>query len=228
MKKTLMILLSLMLTMPMMAQYRRPYARPSRPHFSRPVAVVRSDRYYNPVDIYVGIRVGGALATMISDDSYFDDNKMRAGVNAGMVIGFQMAPQLPLYFETGLLYVEKGGKNDSHGNDYSYSLNYLEMPMVLKFDCEVGDDMSIQPFFGGYVAAGVSGKIKDFRNRQAYSSYDDEGFKRFDAGLRMGCGFQFDHLYAEVGYDLGLANVGRKYFDTTRTGLLFATLGVNF
>ena len=209
MKKTLMILLSLMLTMPMMAQYRRPYARPSRPHFSRPVAVVRSDRYYNPVDIYVGIRVGGALATMISDDSYFDDNKMRAGVNS-------------------VLYVEKGGKNDSHGNDYSYSLNYLEMPMVLKFDCELDDGMSIQPFFGGYVAAGVSGKIKDFRNRQAYSSYDDEGFKRFDAGLRMGCGFQFDHLYAEVGYDLGLANVGRKYFDTTRTGLLFATLGVNF
>jgi hypothetical protein len=44
----------------------------------------------------------------------------------------------------------------------------------------------------------------------------------------MGCGFQFDHLYAEAGYDLGLTNVGREYFDRTHTSSLFATLGVNF
>ena len=230
MKKALMILLSLMLTMPLMAQYRRPHFRPSRSHFRpRPVAVVHSDHYYGgPTDIYVGFRVGGALSTLNSEDSYFDDGKMRTGIHAGMVIGFQTAPQVPLYFETGLLYVEKGGKCDSRSRDYTYSLNYLEIPMVLKFDCEVDGGVSIQPFFGGYIAAGVGGKIKDTYTRRNYSSYDDEGFKRFDAGLRMGCGFQFDHFYAEAGYDLGLTNVGREYFDRTHTSSLFATLGINF
>ena len=227
MKKTLMILLSLVLAMPMMAQYRRPYARPSRPHYSRPVAV-RSSNYYNPVDMYIGFRVGGALSTVNSDDTYLDGGSMRAGINAGMVVGFQVSPHVPLYFETGLSYVEKGGKGDNHGTKFTYSLNYLEMPVVLKYDCEIDGMMSIQPFFGGYMSIGIGGKIKDFQNRQAYSSYDDDGFKRFDAGLRVGCGFQFDHLYAEVGYDIGLANISQKYFDNTRTGSLFATIGVNF
>lgn len=39
---------------------------------------------------------------------------------------------------------------------------------------------------------------------------------------------QFDLLYAEVGYDIGLSNISQDYFDSTRTGSLFATVGVNF
>lgn len=220
-------MLSLMLTMSVTAQYRRPYVRPVRPHFSRPVHT-NYHHHSNPMDIYFGFRVGGALSTVSSEDSYFDGGTMKTGINAGMVVGFQMAPRMPLYFETGLLYVEKGGKGDSQGQKFTYDLNYLEMPMVLKSDLETGGGMSVQPFFGGYLSAGVGGKIKDFRHRQAYSSYDDEGFKRFDAGLRMGCGFQFNYLYAEAGYDLGLTNISHQYFDTTRTGTLFATVGVNF
>ena len=44
----------------------------------------------------------------------------------------------------------------------------------------------------------------------------------------MGCGFQFNYLYAEVGYDFGLSNISRDYFDDAHTGSLFATIGVNF
>ena len=225
MKKTMMILLSLMLTMPMMAQYRRPYAPPSRPHYVRPV---RTTHYYGPTDVYVGFRIGGAFSTVNSDDPYLDGGSLRAGLNAGMVVGMQLAPHVPLYFESGLSYVEKGGEGNNHGSKFTYSLNYLEVPVVLKYDCEIDRSMSIQPFFGGYFSAGVGGKIKDFGNRMAYSSYEDDGFKRFDAGLRVGCGFQFDHLYAEAGYDFGLANISRTYFDESRTGSFFATVGVNF
>lgn len=224
MKKTLMILLSLMLTMPMMAQYRRPYVRPSRPHYVR---TVRTSHYYTP-DFYVGFRVGGAFSTVNSDDPVLDGGSLRAGLNAGMVVGMQMAPQVPLYFETGLSYVEKGGEGSNRGSKFTYGLNYLEVPVVLKYDCEIDRSISIQPFFGGYFSAGVGGKIKNFDKRQAYSSFDDNAFKRFDAGLRAGCGFQFDHLYAEAGYDFGLANISRDYFDETRTGSFFATVGVNF
>jgi len=70
--------------------------------------------------------------------------------------------------------------------------------------------------------------VKDSYERQAYSSFDDDGFQRFDGGLRLGCGFQYDHLYLELGYDLGLANISQDSFNSAHTGSFFANLGVNF
>jgi hypothetical protein len=46
--------------------------------------------------------------------------------------------------------------------------------------------------------------------------------------VRLGCGLQFDHLYAELGYNIGLANVSRDDFNTAHTGCFFANVGVNF
>ena len=79
-----------------------------------------------------------------------------------------------------------------------------------------------------YYGLRIGGKIKDFGNRHAYSSFDDVGFKRFDGGVKVGCGLQYDYLYAEVGYDFGLSNISHDYFDTSHTGALSATIGVNF
>lgn len=67
---------------------------------------------------------------------------------------------------------------------------------------------------GGFVAAGVAGKIKDYGHRQAFNSFGDDGFKRFDGGVRLGCGLQYSHLYAELGYDIGLLLVGRVKIGT--------------
>ena len=218
-------MLSLMLTLPMMAQYGRPrnygstYGRSS---YTRPTY------RHNPVNSYVGFRIGGAFSTVNSDDKYLDGGTMRSGLNVGVVAGFQVAPHAPIYFETGLSYVEKGGKGSYDGSKFTYNLDYLEVPLLLKYDCRVDRDLSIQPFIGGYLAAGVGGKIKDFGHRQAYSSFDDDAFQRFDGGIKLGCGVQFNYLYAELGYDIGLANISRDYFDDAHTGSLFATIGINF
>ena len=218
-------MLSLMLTLPMMAQYARPrhygstYVRSS---------YTRTSYRHSPVNSYVGFRIGGAFSTVNSDDQYLDGGTMRSGLNVGVVAGFQVAPHAPIYFETGLSYIEKGGKGSYDGRKFTYNLDYLEVPLLLKYDYRVDRDLSIQPFLGGYVAAGVGGKIKDFGHRQAYSSFDDEGFKRFDGGIKLGCGVQFNFLYAELGYDFGLANISHDYFDDAHTGSLFATIGVNF
>ena len=225
MKRIMIAMLSLMLTLPMMAQYGRPrnygstYGRSS---YTRPTY------RHNPVNSYVGFRIGGAFSTVNSDDKYLDGGTMRSGLNVGVVAGFQVAPHAPIYFETGLSYVEKGGKGSYDGSKFTYNLDYLEVPLLLKYDCRVDRDLSIQPFIGGYLAAGVGGKIKDFGHRQAYSSFDDDAFQRFDGGIKLGCGVQFNYLYAELGYDIGLANISRDYFDDAHTGSLFATIGINF
>ena len=225
MKRIMIAMMSLMLTLPIMAQYGRP--RHYGSNYGRS-SYVRSSYRHSPVNSYVGFRSGGAFSTVNSDDQYLDGGTMRSGLNVGLAAGFQVAPQAPIYFETGLSYIEKGGKGSYDGRKFTYNLDYLEVPLLLKYDCRVDRDLSIQPFLGGYVSAGVGGKIKDFGHRQAYSSYDDDAFKRFDGGIKLGCGVQFNYLYAEVGYDIGLANISRDYFDDAHTGSLFATIGINF
>lgn len=221
-------LLAVLTVLPAVAQYpRRTYGHPVPPrrmYYENPAP--RS--YLSGLDWYFGLRLGGALATINSDDRYLGGGSVKAGLNLGLVAGIQMAPATPLYFETGMLYAEKGGKGSSGGHTFTCNLDYLEVPLLMKYQINTNRLTSIQPFAGVYAAVGVGGQIKDFDERHAYSSFDDEGFKRWDAGLRLGCGLQFDHLYAELGCDLGLANVSHDYFDTAHTTTFFANIGVNF
>ena len=221
MKRMMIALMSLALTVPALAQYGRPH------YYNRP-APSRYIPYQGSPEMYFGLRLGAAFSTVNSDDRYLDGGSMKTGLDIGTVVGFQLGYHSPVYFETGLSYVEKGGEGRYEGAKFTYGLNYLEMPLVVKYKADLAPGFSVQPFLGGYVAVGVGGKIKDFGHRQAYSSFDKEGFNRFDGGIKVGCGVQFQFLYAELGYDFGLANISHDYFDTSRTGSFFATIGVNF
>ncbi len=226
------ILLGIALTVPMLAQHvTRRYYPPRRPastyHYTQPRSY---GRYYSGLsgDTYYGLRVGLALSNVSSDDPYLDGSSVSSGVSMGVVAGFQLSPSAPLYFETGLSYTEKGGRGNYNGAKFTYDLNYLEVPLLLKYDYQSTPDMSVQPFIGGYLSGGVGGQVKDFGHRQAVSSFDDDFFKRFDGGLRLGCGLQFSHLYAEVAYDIGLSNICHDTFSTSRNGSLILSCGVNF
>ncbi len=184
-----------------------------------------------PTGNYYGFRVGFGLATVNSDSKYLDANKVRTGLNVGLAAGFLLTYQAPLYLETGLYYNEKGGKSTYNGDKFTYSLNYLEVPFVVKYRMPVGQGVTVEPFLGGFLSCGVDGKIKDFAQREAYGSFSDDyddNFKRFDGGLRLGCGLGVGNFYLEGSYDIGLANVGKDDFDDTHTGCFNLTVGVNF
>lgn len=186
--------------------------------------------YYGNRDAYYGFRIGPAFTTVNSDNEFLDGGKVQTGLNVGFAAGFGLTNRAPLYLETGLYYTEKGGKNDKKGLDYTYNLNYIEIPLVLKYVYNVDRNISVQPFVGGYLACGVGGKIKDFGEREAYSSFsdDDYAFRRFDGGLRMGIGLGIDMFYADLTYDLGLSNIGHDYFDESKNSALMLNVGVNF
>jgi hypothetical protein len=219
-------MLAMLTAMPSMAQYvRRPYGRPLTPAPRSYYDV--GYRRHSALDSYFGLRIGLGVASVSADDRSLDAGNPKAGLNLGFVAGLQVAPVTPLYLETGLSYIEKGGKGNYNGK-YTCSMNYLEVPLLVKYQHNFDRLTSIQPFAGLYCAAGISGNIKEQGQRKAYSSFSDTAFKRFDGGLRIGCGLQFDHLYAELGYDIGLANVSHDDFNTAHTGCFFANVGVNF
>ena len=202
----------------------------------RPMPRVRhTTTYYSPrnnsythTNAYYGLRIGMGISTILSNDHSLEGGTTRTGLNLGMAAGFQVAPSTPLYIETGLYYIEKGGERD-RDESLTYNLNYMEVPLLIKYQIGIDSNTSVQPFCGVYAALGVSGKKKDYMQRTASDAFEGaDGFKRYDGGLRLGCGLQVSHLYGEVGYDLGLADIGHDFFDRAHTSCIFASIGVNF
>lgn len=230
MNRLITLLAAILLTITASAQrngYRgsyRPSSSPARNTHSRPSRLDYSD---GP---YVGFRIGPTFSTVSSDDPYLDGGSMKTGLNVGIAAGTPIMFDTPLYLESGLYFTQKGGEGKALGSKFTYDLQYLEVPILLKYKCEIDHNASIQPFIGGYFAVGVGGKIKDFEYRQAYSSFSSssDAFKRFDSGLKFGCGAEFSPFYIEMAYDLGLTNICHDYFDTSKNGALTLSVGVNF
>ncbi|MBQ9230456.1 MAG: PorT family protein [Prevotella sp.] len=185
----------------------------------------RSRYNHNDTERYYGIRLGLNIASISSDASEFDTDS-RTGLAIGGVYGIQLSRNTPLWLEAGLMYSEKGGKTHIANDKVTYRLSYLQLPIVVKYSIDVDDDFFVQPFFGGYLALGLGGKVKNYGERESYDIFDN--LNRFDGGLRLGCGVEYRMMYAEIGYDLGLANIAQDDFDAARTHCLFMNIGVNF
>lgn len=226
MKKIAFLLMALLLiAMPSSAQH---YTQ-SR-YYNKQTGHLDYGRHYNDFpDSYFGFRIGPSFSYVNSDDSRLDGGNWQTGLNVGVVAGVALSNAQPLYLEGGLFYTEKGGKkNLANGKKMTYDLNYIEIPLVLKYKYNIDPHFSLQPFFGGYFASGVGGKIKNFEEREAENSFSKHNFQRFDGGLRIGCGVQYDMFYADLTYDIGLANICHDTFDKSRNGALQLNFGVNF
>lgn len=231
-QKTIAIVaLTIMMALPTQAQYNRNGYGQRSPYGSRPGAHATSPaggRWSAAPYTYYGFRLGVNGGTVNSDNAFYDAGAMKSGLNVGFNADILLTPTTPLFFETGLQYTEKGGKKSSGGSKMTYSLNYLEVPLVLKYQYKLDRNIALTPFLGGYLACGVGGKIKNQELRVAENAFSSNNFRRFDGGLRLGCGLMLDQLYVEVGYDAGLANISQDTFDTAHTGTVFANLGINF
>lgn len=235
MKKMIFSLVTLLITtMPSTAQnYKNSrYYNPTTGHLEynqRNGNNWRGDNVFNRNEPYFGFRIGPTFSYVNSDDSRLDGGNWQSGLNVGAVVGIPLTDRQPLYLETGLFYNEKGGKkNLSSGKKMTYDLNYLEIPVVLKYRYHVDSHLTIEPQVGGYFGIGVSGKIKNFEDREAEKSFNKSNFRRTDGGIRLGCGIGYDMFYADLTYDIGLANICHDTFDTSHNGALTLNIGVNF
>lgn len=216
MKKLFILILAGMMAAPSFAQF----------------GASRSRYNHDNTESYYGVRMGLTIASMSSDMAELDTDS-RTGWTFGGVYGLQLANSTPVWLEAGLSYSEKGGEskvNSPTVEKITYRMSYLELPVVVKYGFDIIDDLYIDPFIGGYMALGIGGKTKTYtRNvddRTSESTYNY--LNRFDAGLRVGCGVEYQMLYAELGFNFGITNIGKSDFDAVRNRNLFINVGVNF
>jgi hypothetical protein len=174
-----------------------------------------------PDRFHMGLRAGLTASTLTGDHT--DDVKAFWFPYGGIGLDFQVAP-IPIFIETGLNYMNRGFKVDynEHGHHYSWTYDTahsLHMPLVVSYHANIGPNLFLQPFLGGFMAYNLDEIDKE------KSDWQDE---RFDYGLRFGLGFNFGRLYANFGYDLGLKNLSGNSNHSIHSGEMFATIGFNW
>lgn len=228
-----------------MAMPNEASAQAYRGTYTQKPAKNSSSNFFEHSDMYYGVRLGVGFNGISSTSTFLKGGSTTAGLHIGGVVGFQLTDEAPLYVETGLSYAHKGGKGNYSNSDTDptkvrnyiakYSLDYLEIPAVIKYVYSADDKLSVQPFAGLYVDTGLGGKIKlqDGTYREdhpAFSDYDNDDvhFTRFDIGLKLGCGVSYDVFYGEVYYDLGLTNTCNDGLESTHNRRFGINVGVNF
>lgn len=97
--------------------------------------------------------------------------------------------------------------------------DYLQLPVLARFNWKIGKDVKLHVAAGPYLAYGIAGKSKyktvDM-SKDGYSTYYDShspfgensSLKRFDWGLMFNAGVEVKRITLNASYDMGL---GKEY-----------------
>ena len=176
--------------------------------------------------VYYGIRLGMNMATLTGDAP---DLGTKIGLNFGGTVGLRLSDTTPIFLESGLYYTGSGASKDKT----TISLNYLEIPILIKYGVQVTDDIALLPFVGPTFRYGIFGGKWKTSGAGKTDSFGDGKFKRADMGIKLGCGAEYNKLYLELGYQFGITNIADWALlngddASAHNGALFINLGVNF
>ena len=104
-------------------------------------------------------------------------------------------------------------------SESSIRRDYLQLPVLARFNWKVGKDVKLHIAAGPYLAYGISGKTKSKTmemSEKGYSTTDESwnpfgqhiSYRRFDWGFMLNAGLEVKRFTLNVSYDLGL---GKEY-----------------
>jgi hypothetical protein len=153
--------------------------------------------------VSTNLNYGGSNGTMA------DYKKSANGIQAGASFQAGITPAFSLVSE--LYFMRKGGKlkanNPLTNNKSTLRFNTLELPVMARFHAG--------KFYinaGPSIAYNLSGsKVIDHQSTKLSFENSTEGFKRLDAGIQMGGGFEFPfkqkRIALDIRYNYGLTNI---------------------
>lgn len=152
----------------------------------------------------LGLRAGVNFNNIGKDAK--DDPILKAENKTGFHIGAVYNIDLIGAFsvEPGLYFSQKGFKL----NDDDANMNYLEVPVNVKFKLLDLSALALDAHIGPFAALGLGGKWKNDLGEIKLFDKDEGDYNRFDFGLQMGVGAVFiNKIYAGVHYDMSLTKV---------------------
>lgn len=155
-----------------------------------------------------GAKIGLNFASLSgSDDTGFEG---RTGFLIGYYLAFEIAPNLAV--QTELLYSQKGAKGDYYNNlDVKFTMNYLEIPILLRYTFSAPDGAGPFLVFGPSLALNNKGEVSYTNSLDETIWKDMSNQKTVDIGLVMGGGISVNSgsrkIFLDARYTYGLSNV---------------------
>ncbi len=184
-----------------------------------------------------GIRLGINAAKLSGNEkSGLDDYKGRIGFHLGVAVNYEFKASMSL--ESGLYLTTKGTKYDEDGIKDKFNVVYLQIPVLYNYQCDLGNDISLQGKIGPYFALGLSAKNKweiedeGSETLKGFGKGDEDdpktGLKRGDAGVMLGVGISKGNYYLGLNYERGLVNINAYDEGKVHTRNFSVSLGYNF
>lgn len=164
-------------------------------------------------EINWGARLGMNVSNA-SGDKQWDDYKSKIGFHVGVAADYELMQSL--FLESGLYISTKGARYKENDIKDTYSLTYLQLPVLAAYKFDLGNEFKLHVKAGPYLALGLGAKNKfkdssypaDNETIKGFGKGDDKtGIKRFDAGLLFGAGVSRGNYYLGLNYELGLSNL---------------------
>jgi len=175
------------------------------------------------VGALVGINVASISApTASSSQSY----KSRLGFGIGAVVDKALTDEIILHFEP--MFLQKGANASNSVVDLKFIVNYLEIPIMVKYLFDINSTLVPYAMAGPSVGFLAGAKFKD----DAGNTQDEkDNTNAIDFGLGFGGGVNIPHdnltFFAETRYVLGLANINSEADESVvKTRGLLILIGV--
>lgn len=173
----------------------------------------------------IGARIGMDFAKFSGDMK----NEMDAGLglHLGLVYNIELADALSI--QPGAFFVQRNWKYESvddNGKKFDAKVhsNWIEVPIVMKYNLDITSDIAIDPHIGPYFGFGFAGKDKETKEKV----FNKNGYNmpNFDMGIQFGVGATFyGSAYVGLDYEIGFRNVDHDH-DTSHNGMFMLTFGV--
>lgn len=178
-------------------------------------------------DVAYGVKGGITFATIAFDPEPGADSGMRAGLAvagfATIRVGSRLAVQPEAFF------TRKGTSLSDNGVDAKVHLDYLEVPVLLKYAIASSGARDIHVFGGPAVAFKLGAASEAEFGGEPVEVGLDETIEDLDLGIVFGADVQFRHVVVEGRYTLGLKNISVDPEDAKARNRAFTfVVGVRF
>jgi len=156
-----------------------------------------------------GVKGGFNMSNMYTENA--DDENIIYGFNVGVYGSFPITEHIAIQPE---LYFTTKGSELEYNNEFvtgaaKFRLDYIQLPIMVKFN--LTDNFNIHA--GPYGAYLVGAKLKSENDQDIFEFEEDldtDDFEKFEFGVSLGIGFDFDPVSIGLRYDYGLTTVGKE------------------
>lgn len=163
------------------------------------VGVFLANTSFGQAQFAIGIKAGPNFANINTDASLGENYKNRTGFHGG---AFALIKLTKIGIQPELIFSQQGSTVEFNGTSYEQNVDYMNIPVILKFYLVGGLNLQVGPQFGFVTKAEgenpLTGQIDDIKDELKGSD--------LSAGLGLGFDAPFG-LTLDARYNLGLSEV---------------------